>query len=178
VTRRARGTWWRRALLVTVVPVLAAVLVAAFAREQARADSWYSSARSTCARSSHKMLCYHNQTRRIAGLAALRRGWRLHHAARLKRIRIIRCGHPGHEPCGDSFVRPFYQAHYLPTTCRWLVGENLAWGWSTAWGAFDALMHSPTHRANILDGTFSTYGASHSASPWGRLWVIHYGDRC
>ena len=105
-------------------------------------------------------------------------GWRLHHAARLKRIRIIRCGHPGHEPCGDSFVRPFYQAHYLPTTCRWLVGENLAWGWSTAWGAFDALMHSPTHRANILDGTFSTYGASHSASPWGRLWVIHYGDRC
>jgi uncharacterized protein YkwD len=178
MTSRDRGTLWRPIMRVAALPVLVAILVAGFAPQQARAHSWYSSVRSTCAQSSHKMLCYHNQTRRIAGLPALGGGWRLYYAAQLKRTRIIRCGRPSHEPCGDSLVRPFYQAHYLPTTCRWLVGENLAWGWSTAWAAFNALMQSPTHRANILDRTFRTFGSSHSASPWGRLWVIHYGDRC
>ena len=167
-----------------VAPARAAMLTAglalalSIAPQQAQAGSWYSPARARCAGSSHPMLCYQNSARLIAGLGSLGNGWRLRHAAYDKRERIIACGHVTHEPCGDSWLRPFYQARYLPTSCRWLVGENLAWGWSTPWAAFRALMQSPTHRRNILNPLFRAVGASRSASPWGQIWVIHYGRRC
>jgi uncharacterized protein YkwD len=169
----------RRGLIRTAMLAAGLVLVeVALAPQQAQATSWYSAARTQCAGSARAMLCYHNHTRQIAGLRSLGSGWRLHNSARLKRRRIIRCGRITHQPCGDSWLRPFYQAHYLPTPCRWLVGENLAWNWATPWAAFSALMQSPTHRANILNPGFHTMGVSHSASRWGELWVIHYGRRC
>jgi uncharacterized protein YkwD len=75
-------------------------------------------------------------------------------------------------------VRPFYTARYVAADGSAIVGENLAWGWSTAWIAFDALMHSPSHRANILDTDFRDVGVHVTRrSPWGPLWVIHYGRR-
>jgi uncharacterized protein YkwD len=168
------------ALRVIRTATLAAVMLVAIALvpQRAEATSWYSNARKQCAGSSRVMLCYHNQTRQMAGLSPLRPRWRLHASARTKRLRILQCGHVTHEPCGDSWVRPFYQVHYLPTACRWLVGENLAWGWTSPWAAFNALMQSSAHRANILNPLFWDFGASRSASPWGELWVVHYGRRC
>jgi uncharacterized protein YkwD len=165
--------------LIRTVTLATVILVAvALVPQQAQATSWYSNARKQCAGSSHVMLCYHDQTRQMAGLPPLTLGWRLHTSAQMKRLRILGCGRVTHEPCGDPWVRPFYQAHYLPTPCRWLVGENLAWGWTSPWAAFTALMQSPAHRANILNPLFRGFGVSRSPSSWGKLWVIHYGRRC
>jgi len=165
-------------LIRTTTIALVCMVAVALAPQRAQATSWYSNARKACAGSSHPMLCYHNQTRRMAGLSSLRLGWRLNASSHTKRMRILECGQATHEPCGDSWVRPFYQVHYLPTPCRWLVGENLAWGWTSPWAAFSALMQSPAHRANILNPLFRGFGVSHSASSWGALWVVHYGRRC
>jgi uncharacterized protein YkwD len=123
------------------------------------------------------MRCYHNQTRRLGGLPALDPRHRLHLAADVKADRIVGCGQLSHEPCGDSPFRPFYQADYLPWSDSWLAGENLAWGWPTAWNAFHALMHSTAHRENILRPSFRDIGIRGRRSPWGRLWVIHFGRR-
>jgi uncharacterized protein YkwD len=121
------------------------------------------------------MVCYHLQARRQFGLAPLRRSSRLDRAARLKADRIVRCHRFTHEPCGDSFVRPFRLVGYVPWRGGWFVGENLAYGFQTPWAAFQALMHSPKHRENILAGTFREIGVSERQSPWGPLWVLEYG---
>jgi uncharacterized protein YkwD len=137
----------------------------------------YSSVQAACANASAKMLCYHRQTRRQAGLRTLSRNLRLDRAARLKERRIIRCHRITHQPCGDSFDRQFGLAGYLPWPGSWIVGENLAWGYGTPWEAFQGLMHSPTHRANILRRSFRELGVAQSGSPWGPLWVLEYGHR-
>jgi uncharacterized protein YkwD len=134
-----------------------------------------SGAQAACVGMTRKMVCYHEQVRRQFGLALLRRSPRLDRAARLKADRIIRCHRFTHEPCGDSFVRPFRLVGYVPWRGGWLVGENLAYGFHTPWAAFDALMHSPKHRENILTGTFREIGVSECQSRWGPLWVLEYG---
>jgi uncharacterized protein YkwD len=123
------------------------------------------------------MLCYHDRTRALAHLPALHRSDGLFGSAGLKAARIMRCGEHRHDPCGDDWVHPFYSAGYLPAS-SWVVGENLAWGWSDAWEAFDGLMHSPSHRANILNPQFRDFGVRLvRRSQWGMLWVLHYGAR-
>jgi uncharacterized protein YkwD len=157
-----------------------AVMAAGFALQSAdpaSADEWYAGARDACAASMYKMRCYHEVTRRLAGLSGLRRSIRLHRAASVKNDRIVACGQLSHEPCGDSLLRPFYQTVYLPGSDAWRVGENLAWGWPTAWAAFNALMQSAPHRENILTPSFREIGIEVRHSPWGRLWVIHFGRR-
>jgi uncharacterized protein YkwD len=163
--------------LALVALVAVAVISPALAPGPAKADRWYSSVRSACRHKVSTMLCYHVRTRALAHLPKLRRSVRLHDSARLKAVRIVRCGEHRHDPCGDEFVKPFYTAGYLPAG-SWTVGENLAWGWKNAWQAFDALMHSPSHRANILDPRFRDFGVrAVRRSPWGLLWVLHYGSR-
>jgi uncharacterized protein YkwD len=143
------------------------------------ADTWYASVRSACpGNGPSTMVCYHRRVRALAHVVKLRRNRRLDRSAALKATRIVRCRQHRHNPCGDAWVRPFYTARYVAAGGSAVVGENLAWGWSTAWTAFDALMHSPSHRANILDPDFRDVGVRVTArSPWGRLWVIHYGRR-
>jgi uncharacterized protein YkwD len=143
----------------------------------ADAKTWYSPARAACANRVAKMRCYHNRTRVLRHLERVHRDIRLQRSAQLKAMRIGRCGQPRHRPCGDSWLRPFRQAGYLPAPGRWLVGENLAWGFDSAWRAFAALMRSPAHRANILDPRFADIGIDRRLSRWGVLWVIHYGRR-
>jgi uncharacterized protein YkwD len=136
-----------------------------------------SSVRAACASSTRKMLCYHRQVRQRAGLPLLRASRRLDRAALLKERRIVRCRRVTHEPCGEPFDRPFTLAGYLPWRGSWIVGENLAWGWGSSWEAFQGLMHSPTHRANILRRSFRDIGVWQGRSPWGLLWVLEYGHR-
>jgi uncharacterized protein YkwD len=122
-----------------------------------------------------RMVCYHERTRRRFGLVRLRRNPELDRAARLKAQRIIRCRRFAHSPCGEPFDRALFQAGYLPWRNGWTVGENLAYGWSAPYGAFQGLMRSPPHRANILRGAFREIGVFETASPWGPLWVVEYG---
>lgn len=52
-------------------------------------------------------------------------------------------------------------------------GENIAKGFSNDLDAFNAFMHSPTHRANILDSKFTHIGVGEACG----LKVILFGGR-
>jgi uncharacterized protein YkwD len=61
---------------------------------------------------------------------------------------------------GD-FVGRIRSAHYLKGARGWTVGENIAWGsfdWATPASIVDSWMHSPPHRANILNRRFREIG--------------------
>jgi uncharacterized protein YkwD len=171
--QRSRGA---RVLVPGVAAVVALVMVMTLARS-AHAATWYASARPACAQSRHLMRCYTNETRRLAGRPRLYPSAALQQSAQEKGRRIVRCRDLSHTPCGDPWLRPFFASGYLPAPGRWLAGENLAWGWGSTWQAFAALMHSPAHRANILDPGYADIGVRGRRSPWGRLWVVHFGRR-
>src|ERR671919_105156 len=97
------GRSWRvllRLLRAVAVGIVAVVMVQS--GQLASAHTWYAGVRSACAGSSHKMRCYHELTRRRAGLHTLRPRHRLRRTAGLKSDRIVACGELLHEPCGDS----------------------------------------------------------------------------
>jgi uncharacterized protein YkwD len=61
---------------------------------------------------------------------------------------------------GD-FVGRIRSAQYLKNARGYTVGENIAWGsfdYATPASIVDAWMHSPGHRANILNGRFHEIG--------------------
>lgn len=61
---------------------------------------------------------------------------------------------------GD-FVGRIRAAHYLSGSHGWTVGENIAWGsfdYASPAETVDGWMHSPPHRANILNGRFREIG--------------------
>jgi uncharacterized protein YkwD len=62
---------------------------------------------------------------------------------------------------GSSFLDRLRRADYLPSSGAWTVGENLAWGsdrLATPKEILRSWMHSPAHRANILDRHFREIG--------------------
>lgn len=64
-------------------------------------------------------------------------------------------------PGGSTFVQRIEQSSYLHGYRGWSLGENLAWGGgelSTPRQIVKAWMHSPGHRANILNGTYRDIG--------------------
>ena len=80
---------------------------------------------------------------------------------------------------GD-FVGRIRSAHYLKGARGWTVGENIAWGsfdWSTPASIVDSWMHSPPHRANILNRTFREIGigVSRGAPVAGKDEAATYG---
>jgi uncharacterized protein YkwD len=120
-----------------------------------------------------------NQTRRSAGLPALRANSKLNRAARLKLHRIGACHEFSHTPCGSSFTSTFRAAGWRRPT----MGENIAWGTSYL-GAAPAIlqgwMASPGHRANILDRDFRYGGLAVGTVTLAgvgpvRLWVNTFG---
>ena len=58
---------------------------------------------------------------------------------------------------------------YLPCNCSWGIAENIAYGSGGAGsprGIVAAWMHSPEHRANILNGSYRHIGvAADSGTP-------------
>jgi uncharacterized protein YkwD len=64
-------------------------------------------------------------------------------------------------PSGGTFVQRIKQAAYLASARAYSIGENLAWGGgelSTPKRIVRAWMHSPEHKANILNGDFEDIG--------------------
>jgi uncharacterized protein YkwD len=62
---------------------------------------------------------------------------------------------------GSSFLDRIRRVDYLPNHGAWSAGENLAWGsgdYATPKEIVRSWMHSPGHRANILDRTFREIG--------------------
>src|SRR3954447_1921160 len=80
---------------------------------------------------------------------------------------------------GD-FVGRIRAARYLRGARGWTVGENIAWGswdYATPASIVQSWMHSPPHRANILNRTFREIGigVSRGAPVAGKDRAATYG---
>ena len=107
-------------------------------------------------------LCLLNAERGQRGLRPLRLNRRLARAARGHASDMARRDYFSHDSLsGASFVDRIRRTGYLRGPRAWIVGENLAWGSgdrSTPASIVDAWMHSPGHRANILQRRFREIG--------------------
>lgn len=54
------------------------------------------------------------------------------------------------------------------------VGENIAWGQTSAQATFDGWMASPGHRVNMMHPSYGVFGVGEA----GGMWVIMFADRC
>lgn len=128
------------------------------------------------------MHCMVNFARERAGKPPLARSAALDRAARGKSGDILRCGRFDHEACGREFTYWFEQVGYGGRCTA--LGENIAFG-TGALGSvrkiFDAWLHSPGHRANIL-GPYTELGVGlrigvlegHAGA---RIWTQEFGSR-
>jgi uncharacterized protein YkwD len=102
-------------------------------------------------------LCLLNAQRHAHGLRPLHLSKKLSRAARRHSQSMSFHHYFAH---GD-FVGRIRATHYLAGYRSWIVGENIAWGsqqFGTPAAIVDAWMHSPPHRANILNGSFRQIG--------------------
>ncbi|HEX7279617.1 MAG TPA: CAP domain-containing protein [Solirubrobacterales bacterium] len=130
------------------------------------------------------MLCLVNETRARRGLPALAESPLLRQSAAEKSGDLIGCNEFSHTACGREFAHWIRESGYMSPEC-WRVGENLAWGvakQATVGSIFNAWMHSPLHRANIL-GDFEEIGIDLRVGKMGGLtgvhvWTQHFGSHC
>jgi uncharacterized protein YkwD len=109
------------------------------------------------------MLCMTNFARTAYGLAPLAEAKPLVRAAARKSADILTCDQFSHEACGRQFT--YWMSRYGYLRGCWSAGENIAWGTGTLGtvrGIFNAWMHSPGHRENIL-GPYAEIGISYTA---------------
>src|SRR3954449_12060451 len=102
-------------------------------------------------------LCLLNKQRRAHGLKKLRENKRLDRASQRHANDMSRRNYFAH---GD-FVGRIKAARYLKGARGYTLGENIAWGswdYATPANIVDGWMHSPGHRANILNGGFHEIG--------------------
>ena len=131
------------------------------------------------------MRCMTNFARRRAGLHRLAADPRLKRSAAHKARDIVRCESFSHYACGRDFTYWIRRVGYLSGGC-WRAGENIAWGsgdYGSVRSIFEAWMHSPGHRSNILSpgydglGVGLEIGSFEGYSP-ASVWVQHFGERC
>jgi uncharacterized protein YkwD len=130
------------------------------------------------------MRCLTNFARRQVGLRGLAYTPDLGSAADRKAGDILACDEFSHEACGREFDYWMRRSGYVGDGC-WRAGENIAWG-SGRLGSvrpiFDAWLHSPGHRENIL-GAYSQVGiglrtGSIDGYPGAAVWVQQFGSHC
>lgn len=130
------------------------------------------------------MQCLVNETRERYGLPPLVESQSLLESATDKSGDLIGCNEFSHTACGREFSHWIRETGYMSPEC-WRVGENLAWGVDregTVAAIFNAWMHSPTHRENIL-GDFGEIGIDLRVGRMGGLtgvhvWTQHFGSHC
>ena len=108
-------------------------------------------------------LCLLNDQRTSNGLRPLTEQSQLDAASLGHSQDMVRNQYFGHDSLnGGDFVDRLIAAGYaLTENDGWALGENLAWGsneLSTPAQIVNALMHSPGHRANILDHGYTEIG--------------------
>ena len=131
----------------------------------------------------HATLCLLNRQRRAHGLKKLRDNGQLDLASQRHANDMARRNYFAH---GD-FVGRIRAAHYLRGANRgYTLGENIAWGswdYATPANIVKAWMHSPGHRANILNSRFHEIGlgvargAPVSGQSRGGTYVTDFGTR-
>ena len=130
------------------------------------------------------MRCMIDFARLQVGLGGLSSSDALDLSARSKAGDVLRCDSFSHFACGREFSYWIRANGFMSVPC-WKVGENLAWGedeYGTVRALFQALMRSPTHRANIL-GDYEQLGLSLRVGALGKhtdahVWTQHFGTHC
>jgi len=107
-------------------------------------------------------LCLLNAERAARSLRPLRANARLASAARVHASDMVAKRYFAHDSqSGADFSSRIKRSGYFRGARGWTVGENLAWGTSTAAQPREivqAWMNSPGHRANILNARFREIG--------------------
>jgi uncharacterized protein YkwD len=150
-----------------VAVALAALAAAPAAASAAQRPSACSAARvdvraETIAIARAATLCLLNRERSSRGLRPLRVDARLTTVARGHSRDMVRRRYFEHDaPNGRTPFDRMLATHYVPRHASWTLGENLGWGSETLAqpaALVRAWMHSPSHRANILNGSFREIG--------------------
>jgi uncharacterized protein YkwD len=106
--------------------------------------------------------CLVNEQRRRHGLPPVRSSWLLRHAASGLAGNMVRRRFFGHvTPGGSTVASRVRSTGYLGGARSWMLGETIAWGAAgrgTPAALVNALMHSPPHRAILLDRRFREVG--------------------
>jgi|RhiMetdeSRZDD1v2_1073273.scaffolds.fasta_scaffold1598157_1 uncharacterized protein YkwD len=107
-------------------------------------------------------LCLLNHQRKLHGRRALDPNRKLARAARKHARDMVERKYFSHTSLGGaSFVDRIMRQDYVDPGQGWTLGENLAWGsyeLATPRSIVRSWMHSPGHRANILNGDFHEIG--------------------
>ena len=108
-------------------------------------------------------LCLVNAERRQRGMRNLRHNGRLAEAATRHASDMVRRDYFSHDsPGGTDMVDRILRTDYIrASTSSWTVAENIAWGSdsrATPVAIVRMWMHSPGHRANILNRRFEEIG--------------------
>ncbi len=120
-----------------------------------------------------------NAERRAHGCRNLRKNPALSKAAQRHTTRMADAGRGGtlsHQLPGEaSFGTRFTRAGYRGWT---LIGENVAKASATPAAVLDAWMHSPPHRANILECRYRHIGVGYAISENGTpYWTQDFGRK-
>ena len=131
----------------------------------------------------HATFCLLNQQRRANGLKKLHENKRLDSASQRHATDMSRRNYFAH---GD-FAGRIRSAGYLSGANRgYTIGENIAWGswdYATPANIVVAWMHSPGHRANILNRRFReigigvTFGAPEGVDGPSATYATDFGTR-
>ena len=109
-----------------------------------------------------RLLCLMNHARARAGLAPLHPNQCLHRVASRHAHDMVNRRYFAHTtPNGWDPGRRARASGYVPHAASWIVGENIAWGVggaATSGWVYNAWMHSPPHRHNILGRQFRDVG--------------------
>jgi uncharacterized protein YkwD len=135
-------------------------------------------------------LCLLNEERAAEGLRPLRHHKKLQKAAlRFSKTMVKEQFFDHVSPEGSTLASRVRHVKYMKGARRWSVGENIAWGTgtrATPIAIVDAWMHSPGHKANILDPTFNEIGigiapgapvATASSGSVGATYTTDFGFR-
>jgi uncharacterized protein YkwD len=110
------------------------------------------------------VLCLVNRVRLQYGLRPLHYNPDLRNSADQHSMDMVVNGYFSHDGPGGSTVGDRVgRSGYLARVSTYFIGENIGGGmgrdYGSPLGVFQAWMHSPEHRANILDTGFHDFGA-------------------
>jgi uncharacterized protein YkwD len=156
----------RLRLLLPVLASAAALLAPSVASSSSAVPTcrgaWTSPTAANVAVVRRATLCLLNRQRAVRGLRRLREQRSLQHAAgSYAHLMVVRGFFDHVSPGGSTMVQRIERTAYLHGARAWSVGENLAWGAGSAAAPaqiVSAWMHSPPHRANILNRRFREIG--------------------
>jgi uncharacterized protein YkwD len=150
------------AVVLAVLSALAALAQSPAARASSCAGAHAVPGQATRGELTRAIVCVSNAERRDRGLRRLRVDPLLSTAALHHSLDMVRRGYFAHTgPAGDTFVQRIRATGYLASAPRWLVGENLGWGWGPSGspaGIVRAWLRSPEHRKILLRRSYREVG--------------------